>query len=100
MPLPRAGILLQAAQTIAARANSNNITQGQFQEMRIMKWAGRGWACAVVMAATSAAAPANAQELSEKATLTFMQPVPLGWVTPASKWSFFGKPLDINYRCL
>ena len=38
-----------------------------------MKWAGRGWACAVVMAATFAAAPANAQELSEKATLTFME---------------------------
>jgi hypothetical protein len=41
--------------------------------MRIMKWAGRGWACAVVMAATVAAAPAVAQELSEKATVTFME---------------------------
>jgi len=41
--------------------------------MRIMKWAGRGWACAVVMAATVAAAPAVAQELSEKATMTFME---------------------------
>jgi hypothetical protein len=41
--------------------------------MRIMKWAGRGLACAVVMAATFAAAPAHAQELSEKATLTFME---------------------------
>jgi hypothetical protein len=41
--------------------------------MRIMKWAGRGFACAVVMAATFAAAPAHAQELSEKATLTFME---------------------------
>jgi hypothetical protein len=42
--------------------------------MRIMKWAGRGW-CAVVMATIFAAAPANAnaQELSEKATLTFME---------------------------
>ena len=38
-----------------------------------MKWAGRGWACAVVMAATVAAAPAVAQELSEKATMTFME---------------------------
>jgi len=38
-----------------------------------MKWAGRGWACAVVMTATVAAAPAVAQELSEKATLTFME---------------------------
>lgn len=38
-----------------------------------MKWAGRGFACAVVMAATFAAAPAHAQELSEKATLTFME---------------------------
>lgn len=39
-----------------------------------MKWAGRGWACAVVMAAaTFAAAPASAQELSEKATRTFME---------------------------
>jgi hypothetical protein len=38
-----------------------------------MKWAGRGWACAVVLAATVAAAPANAQELSEKATRTFME---------------------------
>ena len=40
-----------------------------------MKWAGRGWACAVVMAAIFATAPANAnaQELSEKATLTFME---------------------------
>jgi hypothetical protein len=41
--------------------------------MRIMKWAGRGLACAVVMAATFAAAPAHAQELSEKATVTFME---------------------------
>ena len=38
-----------------------------------MKWAGRGWACAVVMTATVAAAPAVAQELSEKATMTFME---------------------------
>jgi len=38
-----------------------------------MKWAGRGWACAVVMAASFATVPANAQELSEKATLTFME---------------------------
>jgi hypothetical protein len=40
-----------------------------------MKWAGRGWACAVLMAtaATCAAAPASAQELSEKATRTFME---------------------------
>lgn len=38
-----------------------------------MEWAGRGFACAVVMAATFAAAPAHAQELSEKATLTFME---------------------------
>ncbi len=39
-----------------------------------MKWAGRGWACAVLMAATAfAAAPASAQELSEKATRTFME---------------------------
>src|SRR5262249_47264439 len=58
----------------AVRANSNNITQGRFQEMRIMKWAGRGWACAVLMAASAfAAAPASAQELSEKATRTFME---------------------------
>jgi hypothetical protein len=41
--------------------------------MRIMKWAGRGLSCAVVMAAAFAAAPAHAQELSEKATLTFME---------------------------
>ena len=38
-----------------------------------MKWAGRGLACAVVMAASFAAVPADAQELSEKATLTFME---------------------------
>jgi hypothetical protein len=38
-----------------------------------MTWAGRGWACAVVLAATVAAAPAVAQELSEKATMTFME---------------------------
>lgn len=39
-----------------------------------MKWAGRGWAYAVLMtAAAFAAAPANAQELSEKATRTFME---------------------------
>ena len=39
-----------------------------------MKWAGRGWACAVLMAAAAfAAAPASAQELSEKATRTFME---------------------------
>ena len=38
-----------------------------------MKWAGRGWPCAVMMAAAVAAAPAVAQELSEKATLTFME---------------------------
>lgn len=39
-----------------------------------MKWAGRGWACAVLMAAAIfAAAPASAQELSEKATRTFME---------------------------
>jgi hypothetical protein len=41
--------------------------------MRIMKWAGRGWACAVVLTATVAAVPANAQELSEKAARTFME---------------------------
>jgi hypothetical protein len=41
--------------------------------MLIMKWAGRGLACAVVLSATVAAAPANAQELSEKATRTFME---------------------------
>jgi hypothetical protein len=42
--------------------------------MSIMKWAGRGWACAVLMtAAAYAAAPASAQELSEKATRTFME---------------------------
>jgi hypothetical protein len=43
--------------------------------MRIMEWAGRGWVFALVVAATFAAAPANAnaQELSEKATLTFME---------------------------
>ncbi len=39
-----------------------------------MKWAGRGWACAVLMAAAAfAAVPASAQELSEKATRTFME---------------------------
>ncbi len=39
-----------------------------------MKWAGRGWAYAVLMtAAAFAAAPASAQELSEKATRTFME---------------------------
>ena len=38
-----------------------------------MKWAGRGLACAVVMAASFAAVPAHAQELIEKATLTFME---------------------------
>lgn len=39
-----------------------------------MKWAGRGWACAVLIAAaTFAAVPASAQELSEKATRTFME---------------------------
>ena len=39
-----------------------------------MKLAGRGWACAVLMsAATFAAVPASAQELSEKATRTFME---------------------------
>lgn len=38
-----------------------------------MKWAGRGWACAMVIAASVAAAPAVAQELSEKATMTFME---------------------------
>jgi len=39
-----------------------------------MKLAGRGWACAVAMAAAVLAAqPAGAQELSEKATRTFME---------------------------
>ena len=40
-----------------------------------MEWAGRGWVFALVVAATFVAAPAqaNAQELSEKATLTFME---------------------------
>lgn len=39
-----------------------------------MKWAGRGLVCAVTLAAAAiAAAPANAQELSEKATRTFME---------------------------
>jgi hypothetical protein len=43
--------------------------------MRIMEWAGRGWVFVLVVAATFAAAPANAnaQELSEKATVTFME---------------------------
>jgi len=42
--------------------------------MWIMKWAGSGWACAVVMAVASfSATPAGAQELSEKATRTFME---------------------------
>lgn len=71
---PNERILLQRATDNAARANSNNITQGQFQEMWIMRWAGRGWACAFLMAtATFAATPASAQELSEKATRTFME---------------------------
>ena len=40
-----------------------------------MEWAGRGWVFALVVAATLSAAPANvnAQELSEKATVTFME---------------------------
>lgn len=39
-----------------------------------MKWAGRGWARAVFSAAVIfAAAPASAQELSEKAARTFME---------------------------
>lgn len=38
-----------------------------------MKWAGRGWACAVAMSVTLAAVPVSAQELSEKATRTFME---------------------------
>lgn len=38
-----------------------------------MEWAGRGWACAVAMSAMLAAAPVSAQELSEKATRTFME---------------------------
>jgi hypothetical protein len=38
-----------------------------------MKWAGRSWACAVAMSAMLTAAPVSAQELSEKATRTFME---------------------------
>ena len=38
-----------------------------------MKWAGRVWACAMVAVAVVAATPAGAQELSEKATRTFME---------------------------
>ena len=38
-----------------------------------MKRAGRVWACAMVAVAVVAATPAGAQELSEKATRTFMQ---------------------------
>ena len=38
-----------------------------------MKWAGRVWACAMAAVAVVAATPAGAQELSEKATRTFME---------------------------
>ena len=38
-----------------------------------MKWAGRGLACAVAIAPFLAAGPASSQELSEKATRTFME---------------------------
>lgn len=38
-----------------------------------MTWAGRRWACALAMAAAMAGTPAGAQELSEKATRTFME---------------------------
>jgi len=38
-----------------------------------MKLAGRYWACAAMVSAVIAAVPANAQELSEKATRTFME---------------------------
>ena len=41
--------------------------------MRIMRRAGRSWACAAVLAAGVAAAPASAQELSEKAVRSFME---------------------------
>lgn len=38
-----------------------------------MKWAGRVWACAMAAVAVVAATPVGAQELSEKATRTFME---------------------------
>ena len=38
-----------------------------------MKWAGRVWACAMAIVAVMAATPVGAQELSEKATRTFME---------------------------
>jgi hypothetical protein len=41
--------------------------------MRIMTWAGRRWAYAVAVTAALAGMPASAQELSEKATRTFME---------------------------
>ncbi len=38
-----------------------------------MRMAGRSWACAALLAASVVAAPASAQELSEKATRAFME---------------------------
>lgn len=38
-----------------------------------MRWAGRSWTCAALMAACVAVTPAQAQQLSEKATRAFME---------------------------
>jgi hypothetical protein len=38
-----------------------------------MRWAGRSWACAALLAAIVVVTPAQAQQLSEKATRAFME---------------------------
>jgi hypothetical protein len=64
--------------------------------MWIMRMAGWTWACGVFLAAGAVLAPANAQELSEKATRTFMS---YAWqLTPAAFTKPDGTTIQIDKK--
>ncbi len=61
-----------------------------------MRMAGKGWACAVLLAAGVVAVPANAQELSEKATKAFME---YAWsLTPEAFTKPNGETIQIDKK--
>ena len=61
-----------------------------------MRRAGTSWACAALLAALVAATPVNAQELSEKATRTFME---YAWsLTPEAFTKPNGETIQIDKK--
>ncbi len=61
-----------------------------------MRMAGRGWACAAMLVASVMAAPASAQELSEKATRAFME---YAWsLTPEAFTKPTGETIQIDKK--